>query len=84
MRILNFLQACVLSDSCAVMALDSRGHVAFATDKLAAMLGYPVSTLVKMDLSTLLPQPYCHMHGAWFKVTVSLSPWLTQRPGLYG
>lgn len=63
------LQATVLSDDAAVMALDRRGRITFATDRLAAMLGYPVSALVKMDLSALLPQPYAQLHGAWFKVS---------------
>ena len=66
-----FVQARVLSDSCATMALDHKGRVVYATDKLAAMLGYPVTSLVKMDLNALLPQPYCQMHSAWFKVGFS-------------
>jgi hypothetical protein len=33
------------------------------------MLGYPPSALAKMPLDLLLPQPYCQMHGACFKVS---------------
>jgi nitrogen-specific signal transduction histidine kinase len=61
-------QARMLSEEAAVMVLDHKGHLLFATDKLAALLGHPVSALVKMELSALLPQPYCQIHGTWFKV----------------
>jgi hypothetical protein len=58
----------VLSESAATLVLDHKARVVYATDKLAAMLGYPVASLLKMELGALLPQPYCQMHGAWFKV----------------
>lgn len=62
------LQARVLSDAAAVMVLDHKGRIKYATSKLATMLGYSASSLTKMELNALLPQPYCQMHSAWFKV----------------
>jgi hypothetical protein len=59
----------VLSESAATLVLDHKARVVYATDKLATMLGYPVASLLKMELGALLPQPYCQMHGAWFKVS---------------
>jgi hypothetical protein len=61
-------QAAVLSESAATLVLDHKVRVVYVTDKLATMLGYPVASLLKMELGTLLPQPYCQMHGTWFKV----------------
>jgi hypothetical protein len=52
------------------MVVDHKGRLLHATAKLATLLGQSVSNLVKMELSTLLPQPICQMHGAWFKVSV--------------
>lgn len=62
------LHAHVLTDSTAVMVLDRKGRIQHATAKLAGLLGYPVSKLRSLDFNTLLPQPVCQMHGAWFKV----------------
>jgi hypothetical protein len=59
----------VLSESAATLVLDHKARVVYATDKLATMLGYPVASLLKMELGALLPQPYCQMHGTWFKVS---------------
>ncbi|WIA34679.1 hypothetical protein OEZ86_012993 [Tetradesmus obliquus] len=68
------IQAAVLSESAATLVLDHKARVVYATDKLAAMLGYPVASLLKMELGALLPQPYCQMHETWFKD-------LTRKPG---
>lgn len=66
------MQATVLSECSAVMALDQGGRITYANDKLAAMLGYPATALVKMDLSALLPPLISQLHGTWFKVGVAL------------
>jgi PAS domain-containing protein len=58
----------VLLESAATLVLDHKGRLVYATDKLATMLGYPVASLLKMELGALLPQPTCQMHGTWFKV----------------
>lgn len=65
----SILHAHVLTDSTAVMVLDHKGRIQHATAKLAGLLGYPVSKLRSLDFNTLLPQPVCQMHGAWFKVS---------------
>jgi hypothetical protein len=64
----------VLSESAATLVLDHKARMVYATDKLATMLGYPVASLLKMELGALLPQPYCQMHGTWFKVSWLYSP----------
>lgn len=66
------LQARMLVESQATMALDYKGRLVYATDKLSTMLGYPAANLMKMELNALLPPPYCQMHGAWFRVRGSL------------
>ena len=51
------------------MVVDHKGHILHATTKLASLLGHSLGNLTKMELNSLLPQPICQMHGAWFKVT---------------
>uniref|UniRef100_A0A383VUJ6 PAS domain-containing protein n=1 Tax=Tetradesmus obliquus TaxID=3088 RepID=A0A383VUJ6_TETOB len=60
------LNAAVLSESAATLVLDHKARVVYATDKLAAMLGYPVASLLKMELGALLPQPTCQLYKPWF------------------
>lgn len=62
------LHARVLTESEAVMVVDHKGRILFATDKLANLLGHPMAKLTKLELNNLIPQPICQMHGAWFKV----------------
>ncbi|WIA34672.1 hypothetical protein OEZ86_012986 [Tetradesmus obliquus] len=59
------VQAAVLSESAATLVLDHKARVVYATDKLAAMLGYPVASLLKMELGALLPQPTCQIYKPW-------------------
>lgn len=59
----------MVSESQATMAIDHRGRVVYATEKLSCMLGYPRSSLLKMDMNNLMPPPYSQMHGAWFRVS---------------
>lgn len=63
-------QAQLLSCAGDVMALNQKGRLVYVTDRLAGMLGYPPSALVKMDLNALLPPPFSQIHGSWFKVSV--------------
>jgi PAS domain-containing protein len=63
--LLILLQAAVLSESAATLVLDHNARVVYATDKLATMLGYPVASLLKMELGALLPQPYCQLYKPW-------------------
>jgi PAS domain-containing protein len=58
-------QAAVLSESEATLVLDHKARVVYATDKLATMLGYPVASLLKMELGALLPQPTCQLYKPW-------------------
>jgi PAS domain-containing protein len=60
----------MLSEAGAVMVVDHKARLIYASDQLASMLGYSSSALAKMPLDLLLPQPYCQMHGAWFKVSM--------------
>jgi PAS domain-containing protein len=62
------LQARLLTEAGAVMVVDHKARLVYASNQLANMLGYPPSALAKMPLDLLLPQPCCQMHGAWFKV----------------
>jgi len=62
------LHARVLAEATAVMVVDHKGRIIHANTKLASLLGHTVPNLTKMELKALLPQPYCQMHGAWFKV----------------
>jgi hypothetical protein len=55
----------VLSESAATLVLDHKARMVYATDKLATMLGYPVASLLKMELGALLPQPYCQLYKPW-------------------
>jgi hypothetical protein len=55
----------VLSESAATLVLDHKARVVYATDKLATMLGYPVASLLKMELGALLPQPTCQLYKPW-------------------
>lgn len=52
------------------MALNQKGRLVYVTDKLAAMLGYSIANMAKMDLNLLMPPPYGQMHGTWLKVTL--------------
>jgi PAS domain-containing protein len=72
------LQAAVLSESAATLVLDHKARVVYATDKLAAMLGYPVASLLKMELGALLPQPCCQLYKPWL---TPVSPALNQAGG---
>lgn len=63
------------------MVIDHKGRILHASAKLANMLGHAATNLMKMELTSLLPQPICQMHGAWFKVRrlCPLTRWL-KRP----
>jgi hypothetical protein len=60
----------VLSESAATLVLDHKARVVYATDKLATMLGYPVASLLKMELGALLPQPHCQLYKPWLSPVV--------------
>lgn len=58
----------VPSLSGALMVVGAQGRIAYATGRLAEMLGYTATQLASMDLAALLPQPYSQLHARFLKV----------------
>jgi len=54
----------------AMMVVDHKGRIAYATTQLGAMLGYTAKQLAAMDLQSVVPPPYSQMHAGFMKVWV--------------
>lgn len=62
-----------LTDSLAMMVVDSRGKICYATTPLATMLGHTVRNLSKMSFQGLIPPPHAQLHKHWMKVMTVLA-----------
>ncbi len=51
-----------------LMVVDEQGAMTFATVDLAAALGYPLKTFMKLKLDQLLPPPINAMHARFLRV----------------
>jgi PAS domain-containing protein len=58
----------VLANSGAMMVVDHRGRITYATNKLGAMLGLSAKQLAGRDLSSLMPVPISQLHGGFMRV----------------
>lgn len=58
---------CVV-DAGALMVVDRRGRIPFATTQLASLLGFPLRSLINMELANLIPAPYGQLHAGFLKV----------------
>lgn len=56
------------SASANLMVTDHKGRIEYVTTALAAMLGYSVKHLRKMEIAKLMPQPFNRLHDHWLKV----------------
>lgn len=58
-----------LTDAMALMVVDHKGRIVYATTELAQMLGYPMKTLTELGLANIIPAPYAQLHPAYMKVS---------------
>ena len=52
----------------AVMTVDHRGRIVYATSQLGALLGYGARQLAAMELAAVVPPPYSQLHAGFMKV----------------
>lgn len=58
-----------VTDTLALMVCDGeRGKISYASSAVADMLGYPAKTLIRMDMTSLIQEPYDTLHAKWLKV----------------
>ncbi len=50
------------------MVVDHRGRVCWGTSQLAELLGYPLKTLLGLELQAIMPPPYAQLHRTWMRV----------------
>jgi hypothetical protein len=52
----------------ALMVVNSKGRIVYATNALGVMLGVPVRALMAADLQSILPPPSSQLHSSFLKV----------------
>ena len=69
---MRILMLCIrlLVEEQALMVVDHKGQIRYATNQLASLLGHPVSGLLGMPLTTVIPPPYAQLHAEWLKMKV--------------
>lgn len=65
----------------AVMVVDHKGRLVYASSALGALLGIPHKALAAMDLQSLIPPPYSQMHGSFLKNLANVPPPTSCRSG---
>ena len=60
-----------LKDNEAMAVFDKKGKILYGNSPLASLLGYKVSALAGICISTIMEQPYGQLHELWLKVSPS-------------
>jgi hypothetical protein len=56
-----------LVPSGALMVVNHKGRIVYATSPLGNMLGFPPKQLAAMDLQAIIPPPYAYLCGNFLK-----------------
>ncbi|KAI8467685.1 MAG: hypothetical protein J3K34DRAFT_523567 [Monoraphidium minutum] len=73
------IQAATLAG--AMMAVDNKGRIVYATTQLGVMLGYSARQVAAMELSAIIPPPYSQMHAGFMKELGNTPPTTSCRAG---